>query len=486
MDSDDLGQKGQAKFQELCADASLICNPSTYDRAGWDFIVEFRYEGPGPLENRSAPPSCQVQVKTILDKNDTIQLRLSSAERLAKELRPSFIYVLKIGEDLNPTSAFLIHIKDEALGKILKRLRKEDTAGTLAANKQYITFSVKKYGVPLEVRGAALRTLLIEACGANFDLARYAAEKKEQLEKLGFEERPYELRMTLPGTLSEVVDTFLGLRKNARALNLHTVLTRFGITVPVMPGGEEGTVTFQPHPVDTCTVTLRGNDVQTPPAAFEAEVFTTPPVLELPPEQQKIVFRTRFFSLVLLRDAFEIVPADDIPPQTPAAWASFYRFYLIAVAGGTLRLTSHTHQTDSMLEIAPQQFEDFDLKRCQFAHKVCEAASDIFSRNRITEPELPRQALFEVSDRILRVYNLLRPENGPTIFQANTEDNEALPSELTTDALYVDILEIGDHRIAFAGVMKLNGRCDRGRFHWSAEDIVLKPNGAALRRARSI
>src|SRR5215211_3453231 len=46
LNSDELGEKGQHRFAELCEDAKLTCNPSQRDRTGWDFIVEFPFDPP--------------------------------------------------------------------------------------------------------------------------------------------------------------------------------------------------------------------------------------------------------------------------------------------------------------------------------------------------------------------------------------------------------------------------------------------------------
>src|ERR1700733_6953189 len=145
LNADQLGEKGQARFKEICADARLICNKSDRDLAGWDFIVEFEFEdvieSKIPLEIRKVPLSCHVQVKTLIQKNDRFKLRLSSAERLAKELKPAFICVLKVDEDLVFVDAYLIHILSGPLEKILKRLRKEDVSGNSTPNKNVISMS---------------------------------------------------------------------------------------------------------------------------------------------------------------------------------------------------------------------------------------------------------------------------------------------------------------------------------------------------------
>src|SRR5260370_31697789 len=113
LNADQLGKKGEAHFSEICSDAGLTCNPSTYDRTGWDFIVEFPYDFPdreSTLDKRHSPISCHVQVKTLWDSNDEFRMRLSSAERLAKEPKPAFVYVFKVNKNLEFVAAHLIHI----------------------------------------------------------------------------------------------------------------------------------------------------------------------------------------------------------------------------------------------------------------------------------------------------------------------------------------------------------------------------------------
>lgn len=184
---------------ELCADAKLVCNQSDRDRTGWDFIVEFQFETEvgvlEPLESRKTPVSCHVQVKTLLDKNDKIKMRLSSAERLAKELKPSFVYIFKVNSALEFTEAYLIHVLDKPLGKILKRLRKEDAIGTTKPNRKAIYMLASIDDIHIAPTGQGLRDALSSAVETELHL--YAAKKAAQLEKLGFEERPYITKMTL-------------------------------------------------------------------------------------------------------------------------------------------------------------------------------------------------------------------------------------------------------------------------------------------------
>jgi hypothetical protein len=167
LSSDPLGAKGESRFQEICEDAGLICNKSTRDRAGWDFIVEFQFEDAegGSLDSRAVPLSCHVQAKTLLTRSDRFKARLSAAERLAKELKPAFIYVFKV-DGTQFTEAYLIHIMDRTLEKILRRLRELRAAGKSdKVNITYISFSSAREGKKIEPTGKALQAAIQATCG---------------------------------------------------------------------------------------------------------------------------------------------------------------------------------------------------------------------------------------------------------------------------------------------------------------------------------
>lgn len=316
LNSDELGEKGQARFKEICADAKLVCNQADRDRTGWDFIVEFpfetRVEALAPLESRKVPLSCHVQVKTLLEKNDSFKMRLSSAERLAKELKPSFVYVFKVNAE-QFTGARLIHIFDERLAKILKRLRKEDVAANLAPNKKTISMSARRDGITVEPTGRALREALVRACGA--DLHAYTKIKAEQLAELGFEERPYELQTTLyPVNMDDLVDVFLGLKKEFPVANLSGAQWRFGIKLPVPGLSGDGAITNEPSPIDECVIIFR-SDIVSRAAVFKGRVFF-PAIPNLPLERGKFLFETDFFSMTVSRASLSITTLS-VYPGTP-------------------------------------------------------------------------------------------------------------------------------------------------------------------------
>ncbi len=58
MRADQIGAKGEARFQELCEDAGLVCNKSSRDMTGWDYIVEFAFphDSKSPLDSAKSLP----------------------------------------------------------------------------------------------------------------------------------------------------------------------------------------------------------------------------------------------------------------------------------------------------------------------------------------------------------------------------------------------------------------------------------------------
>ena len=186
LTSDELGAVGEGLFPTLCARAKLICNSSNRDRTGWDFVVEFPM--PDVDENLTldgrAPTACSVQLKATAA-TGPVSLRLSSAERLAKDPRPALIVVMRLTPTGEPVAGYLIHLLDAPLAKVLKRLRVAQASRTFDVNNAKISFDYRRCGERFELTGEGLRRALERACGT--DRAAYVVEKQRQLDELGYE-----------------------------------------------------------------------------------------------------------------------------------------------------------------------------------------------------------------------------------------------------------------------------------------------------------
>ncbi|WP_172705748.1 hypothetical protein [Variovorax paradoxus] len=274
MNPDELGEKGESRFKELCADAGLICNKSDRDRAGWDFIVEdqFSLSSSLPFDRRKSPISCHVQVKTIHAKAKSVRIKLNMAERLAKELKPAFVCILTVNDAKEVVGLHLLHILDDRLSAILKRLRQQAAAqNTRALNKSVLSMSpISEDLVP--VTGAALRAALENAIG--LDLYKYAQRKQVQLAELGVESviANVELRFQKGANKArELSDILLGLSAGAGSFRI--LENRFGIEWPVMDAAI-GKFEFTPVASDSCRVVVRSKE--TPAVGMDGKVFRIP------------------------------------------------------------------------------------------------------------------------------------------------------------------------------------------------------------------
>lgn len=229
-----LGEKGEKRFGEICADANLIANKSGVDVMGWDYLVEFPYPDPNltiSFDKRVHPPECKFQVKTVWDDAKRVELKLSAAERLAKSDRPSFIIVFLVRHDLEIKSLKIFHMLDDNLGKILKRLRQATAKNTLKINKISLSFSLND-GVSLEPTGYALHQFVSEICKAGRD--EYYSKKQAQLTTLGFGTLRHEFDLTLTAKNHlELAALLLGAHA-VEAASIEMSEVRFGIKLPIL------------------------------------------------------------------------------------------------------------------------------------------------------------------------------------------------------------------------------------------------------------
>lgn len=295
LTSDELGERGEVRFRDLCLDAHLVCNKADRDRCGWDFIVEFPHaEAPfRSLDHRVTPLSCLVQVKAIYDTAKAVKLRLSAAERLAKELKPTFVYVLRFDHSAQLADTYLIHLSGERLAEILRRLREESAKGTAKEriNKKYITLSVTDCEA-IPSTGQDFAQAVKDCCASG--MAAYAGAKELELRTLGFNQNALELSFQIPGISDcEIVDVLLGIKKEVRATQLRAIEHRFGIAIP-QERFDEVLLSIEPESIDTCVVSFSNDDAH---ARFKCHIFA-PGIPNLPPHLARIKIECNDVTLV--------------------------------------------------------------------------------------------------------------------------------------------------------------------------------------------
>lgn len=306
--NDDLGEWGEVQFRKLCVEGRLVANKAKRDKMGWDFIVE---EPPGastpslPLDQRPNGLACRVQVKAHWRQDDDrFEMTLSAAERLVKDAGPSFVVVLtaEVGDgddDLKLVDAHLIHMLDDNLERVLKRLR-ESHADVKAKplTKQKISYSPKIAGEQFLPKGSALRDALVKCCG--LDPQTYIERKRMQLKTLGYTSGQYQLKTEIAANdIDQLVEMLLGLRP-APIEKLETNDVRFGVPILIdqFDAAEGASAEIEVHPPSlACTIRVRGKGL-TPPAVFRGEV-SLPCVVNIPDKHKRMLIKARFFLLDL-------------------------------------------------------------------------------------------------------------------------------------------------------------------------------------------
>jgi hypothetical protein len=247
MTPDELGEKGEARFKELCADAGLTYHKPTRDRNGWDALVEWPIpdQSTKTLDVRSRGSSCFVQVKTKWVDIDEVKFSLAALERLTKELMPSFIAIFSISEDKQVVGLRIIHVDAEIQKLVLKKLRKISAENQEVAGKS-ITLKLSKYGKEVTPEGTSMKKF-IESC-IGTEMANYVAQKEKSFKTIGYESGFMQITFQFSAESPEhLEDAFLGLR-DVQSEVLSQSSTRFGISIPdnMLPI-EKGKFTFLPN-----------------------------------------------------------------------------------------------------------------------------------------------------------------------------------------------------------------------------------------------
>jgi hypothetical protein len=474
LNSDQLGKKGESRFSEICSDGKLTCNPSTHDRTGWDFIVEFPYDPPGlqlSLDKRRSPISCHVQVKTMWSSNDTFRMRLSSAERLAKEPKPAFVYVLKVNKNLEFTGAYLIHMLDENLAVILKRLRREQSKGTKAIgtiNKKYIAFRPSRSGQLLPPTGEALRAALISICGS--DQSVYIEKKRNQLKSLGFEGRPYEVKTTITVDGHEgLVDVFLGL-KEVEIADWKSFETRFGIKLSLNEAEfAKGTMHIQPGRADQCIVTVRESPLSEP-ATFEADIFF-PAIPNLPKEQTKFLVKAKLFKILIDQQRFKFA-TDEEATKTALLklgdWLQFLKMLVIFCKGtGTITISPGRFAAGSL----PIKFENTDPAKYIYLSQAFEGAQRLLRLAGAPEPMVGLADIVALAQDVIALDRLFSgaTDISPLTFTTEWPDGSILPDKF--DVIYANFILIAGVMLAHYSVAEMTPVRQGDNIVWKSRTI---------------
>jgi hypothetical protein len=476
LNADELGDKGENRFREICSDAKLVCNRSERDRTGWDFIVEFPFDfrtSQGTLDQRPPPISCHIQVKTLWVSSDQFAMRLSSAERLAKEHKPTFVYVFKVNEELEFVDAHLIHMLDENLGKVLRRLRREAARGATAINKSTITFSASKAGQPLSPTGEALRSALTTICGPEPDA--YIEHKITQLKNMGFgkDRHTIQVRLLVPNK-SDIVDVFLGV-KEAKLTEFNQFETRFGIKLALADQGDTNfPFRITPIPADHCSVTFRGEEISIP-AIFQADIIV-PALPNLPSDERKSIIRSHFFEFQFHHRAMRFNSNENVAESSAfkiSEWTNFFRMGLIVSKGSGSITFAKPDGKKFSLSLSSTQMRG-NVRQYEYLLESAQKLEDLIEISGAGDQMVRLQDIENLAPKILATSALVSKASNipPLIFK--TERGAPAAPLREVEVLFVNRLEVGEICLAFYAVAKMHGEESPDSIKWTSHELILR------------
>jgi len=503
LNSDELGAKGEQKFGELCLDARLKPNQSSRDRVGWDYIVTWPLLEAEPLDSRPAPLACHVQLKTVWKGNDSVALNLGTLEHIVKDARPAFIVILEVEDPgLSVVAARVIHIADDFLAEILKRLRQAWVEGK-AANS--LTFQAKttKWGVALpEVSGAALKTVLEGAVPEG--MAAYGQEKNRQLAELGFEKGCITLETTFEAlSEEEVIDGILGLTP-LRIVDAKHFNTRFGIPIEMplpwtdSPEEADMALTMKMDRTETCTVTVtRESDGAA--ISFKGDLYAVPSRFT-GPDRMILEARSRLLRIRLdipldtdgagSSIVFAGLPDIETIAARASDWTSYYRIGGWAVSEGlTVAIKGRRINPPPALMGRVSPVPDIvEARKSENAAQAAEAVAWAMLKAQAPGTKLTSRQLLEAAPALatLRAMEQAPQEISPLRFTTTGgARGAALP---VYEMLYFNSVPVGDHEIAYAARAPMRTSISGEVTAWVSEDLRLahvrkiKPTHQAMRK----
>lgn len=185
--TDRIGKFSETIFMSLCEKNDAVCNPSTDDQHGWDFIVEIP-----AIADPKLPPDKQPQIIRILAQikatkinSRSVRIKLSNALKMVESDLPCFLFLFWHNKyDCDTYKIFAIHVWQDLIERILKKARESEKIEPENLHKKYIHI---RFGEEDEVNERDVVRWIKNTVGG---IGRsYAEEKSYIYNNIGYENR---------------------------------------------------------------------------------------------------------------------------------------------------------------------------------------------------------------------------------------------------------------------------------------------------------
>lgn len=478
--SRDLGLMGESTFSLWCAEVGLIPNGSQIDKTGWDFFVEFPFS-PGLSAHDIHKPAfeCKVQVKAT-DKSDRkLPITFSNLRRLITAQMPSFFVFIEFDGKNSAQRAYVVHIDNELITKVLKRLHEiEQSSKANNFNKRKMTIHYDESNLLDKHNGESLKHCFSSHIGE--DIAEYISNKKRHLESTGYENGFAQITFTTEGedNLKTLIDMSLGIEAEVELSKIRGVDTRFGIlsknpsidsdggaklSIPNLTPKAEGKIRFRENKL------LLG-------LSFDAKVYVSPFNAMVPDELKKMRVEGEFFDLKL----------------NPCTGAAIYSFSFGEGIRLELRKFRDAIQLLNLLsssgkkvvaELITDELPKFGFsvgckdQEFDFSDelKALNSAVRILSEFDVTEPvDISFDEVFKYQTQICQLEDMLR--SPPSLFRIEFGvEGGDYDSQKQTVCIFLITAPVGSH--IFGVILSVIGSVDNidgGKFRLIAKDMIVE------------
>ncbi len=248
-----INRHSENLFKTLCDDAGLTPHHPTYDENGWDFYVEFPFNKVVNVFRDAQPPSiklfCQVK-STDNFAEKSITMNVSNWDKLARNIHPSFVFVVDFAGGDKPAATYLCHFDNQRIAQALRRVRELDALGDRELHKRDMKFSVREDELYNFVDRYDLYNAILKH--TTLDAAQYAKHKLKFLENIGYEKGRYILKFESKIAISELSKVQLGI-KEMHIEKVQIFDNRFGIEM-LHEEMAKGTIKITSNPIGRCKI----------------------------------------------------------------------------------------------------------------------------------------------------------------------------------------------------------------------------------------
>jgi hypothetical protein len=289
-----IPRHAEATFEALCAAHGATCNKATEDERGWDYFVQFRRRKITglPLDMGPVADQCLVQIKSNKGPLKGATIKLSNALEFALTDLPAFVVLFHYDSAGHPRSTHILHVWQQEIERILKRVRELDTKGENDLQRHRILFAAS--GMIRVVDGDLIP--FIEKT-IHSHAPTYSDKKRLISRNVGFDETGIVGNIAFPAGLKidELVDMQIGLRDRIDTANFTARTKRFGLVARLPMIEAAGAISMRSHPRD-CILRVSsepsGREISLPSQIFG------PAIPNLPRHHLKFRVTAPFMELV--------------------------------------------------------------------------------------------------------------------------------------------------------------------------------------------